>query len=266
MNNGNKFVVKTKDALDIDTNNEKRLAINGFEVYDDKDEECILIMGLNPAGKDEDATQDKNRAKNKLPYLYCLDNEKEIDGWTYPTYYRPILRFVNNITGSDAKWGWCNVYENMIKDKIHKNTALEKRKDEISAYYNSNKDKNYSIYIGDMFYYHETSSKEIEKLFKGKSSYYRKMLEMHIEYLEQHKKTVKLIYINSAMVSHGLCDNKVNTYDDSSFNGIPIFYGGMLSGGRAMDSFSVKRLENEINNKHIFNYKQKEKENKKNKY
>ena len=254
MKINNEFVEQTMKALNIDENN-LRLAINGFEIDDDdnKEEECILVIGLNPAGNENDRLQDKERKENSLPYLYCLDEKtKEIKGLTYPKYYRPILDFINQITDEKAKWGWCNIYEN----KIRNIPILDKHITEIDEYYKNQKDKKYSIYIGDMFYYHETSSKELplKKDFKKnknadiRKKYCYEMLRMHIKHLEKHNKKIKFIYMNNAKAAHYFHDgnNFLEIKTNETIDNIPIFYGGMLSGQHLMDTFSVKRLVNEI--------------------
>ena len=53
----NVFIAKTKAGLVLDENSEdlSRIAPRGFEITDSKKEDCILVMGLNPAGDSTDA-------------------------------------------------------------------------------------------------------------------------------------------------------------------------------------------------------------------
>ena len=256
----NEFVEKTKEALETLNQHDKkydenRIAQRGFDIEenDNNKQDCVLIIGLNPAGDEKDAKREKDI---NLPYLYCLDlDNKNVNiktHCTYVKYFRPILKFVNNITDNNAKWAWCNYEENDI-NKICEHNDLKKYKKEILAYYNEVKCRNIAVYIGDMFYYHETKSNEIP-LCKNLGNYYEEMLKLHITCLRKHNKNIKFIYINSATVSHKLNNKKDETF--SIIDEVPVFYGGMLSGMRCMDSFSVKRLEKEINEKIKGNKKQ----------
>lgn len=173
----NEFVEKTKEALNKDHKkyDENRIAQRGFDIAknDKNKQDCVLIIGLNPAGDEKDAKREKDI---NLPYLYCLDlDNKNVNiktHWTYVKYFRPILKFVNNITDNNAKWAWCNYEENDI-NKICEHNDLKKYKKEILAYYNEVKCRNIAVYIGDMFYYHETKSNEIPLC---KDNYYKEML------------------------------------------------------------------------------------------
>lgn len=74
--------------------------------------------------------------------------------------------------------------------------------------------------------------------------YCKEMLELHIKVLRSLGKIVDYVYINNAEVSRWLCGNE----EDKTFERLCdtyVFYGCILSGGR-MDSFSNKRLKDEI--------------------
>ncbi len=253
----NKFVEKTINALNQHDKkyDKNRIAQRGFDIEenDDNEQDCVLIIGLNPAGDEKDAKREND---SKLPYLYCLDvNDKKVNvriKYAYPKYFRPILQFVNNITNNNAKWAWCNYEENDIK-KFCEHDDLKENKKEILDYYNNVKYRNTSVYIGDMFYYHETKSNEIP-LYKNLDNYYEDMLKLHINCLKEHNKNIKFVYINNATVSHKLNNKKDETF--SMIDNVPVFYGSMLSGMRCMDSFSVKRLEKEIEKNMNSNKKQ----------
>ena len=73
------------------------------------------------------------------------------------------------------------------------------------------------------------------------------MLELHIEPLIEAGKSIKFVYINNSQVSQWLCDGDIKTFTVFGDRKIPVFFGGMLSGGR-MDLFSKKRLVHEIKN------------------
>lgn len=232
-----------KNNVDID-----RLGTRGFEFDNVRSEkDCVLVMGLNLAG-DEKAAKNE---KNKRTFLYSFSN-MYIKGspYVYNPYYRPIYNLMNEVFDGDVKWHWCNKNWDDLENEIE-NSNDRAFINEIREEYYNHKNKKVSIYIGDMFYYHETNSK---KLPKNKNidlkSYYFKMLKLHINELKKKEKNIKFIYINNAGVSTSMCGNSIKTveeYNNKDDNSnIPIFYGGMLSS--PMDSFSKKRLVNEIKN------------------
>ncbi|WP_241525201.1 hypothetical protein [Streptococcus oralis] len=64
----NKFIDKTKVGLDLDED-DPRLGVRGFEFDNSTSEkDCVLVIGLNPAGDKEDA---KNEEDIRT-YLYSL--------------------------------------------------------------------------------------------------------------------------------------------------------------------------------------------------
>ena len=83
--NINIFIKKTLEALDINKK-DNRLGFRGFE-YDksETEENCVLVIGLNPAG---DITAAKNEKKRRT-YLYSL-RENIKSSYIYNKYYRPI--------------------------------------------------------------------------------------------------------------------------------------------------------------------------------
>ena len=76
------------------------------------------------------------------------------------------------------------------------------------------------------------------------NKYKEEFIEKTLEGLsEKINYGIKFIYINNSQVSKWLCGDFLKTIDN--FENIPVFYGGMISGGK-MDAFSKKRLVNEI--------------------
>lgn len=265
----NDFVKRTADILGISIDN-PLLAPRGFDVAEDDTlaEPCVLIMGLNPAGDDGDA--DRERDLNST-YFYAMDTNSKFDKkWMYNPYFLPIFRFVNAILVGSAKWPWCNKSWQSIEQELRlrndfpvkekdNDTSLKTRKSrkeeaikEIKTYYVNHqhdpKKKFHTIYIGDMFYYHQTDSKKLPLNEKSGGPDYRKycleMLMEHIKKLQnEHNKKILFVYINNAKVSHWLCDDNRTWIE---VLGIKVFLGGMLSGQRSMDSFSTNRLIAEI--------------------
>ena len=257
----NEFIEKTKKALD--KFDDERIASCGFEVSDEKKEECILVMGLNPAGDKKDAVNEKKRkGKEKedgLPYFYFVEDLSSGDNKDiiYNPYYKPIFVFFNEVfeNAGGMKWPWCNKSLDPLKEKLKEflKEYSEKKQhrivEKIEKHHNDNKKKRITIYIGEMFYYHETNSKKLprkkkDELINDGHNYYLEMLKLHIAKLKECNKKIKFIYINNAEVSNFLCgnDSKTNEFIDD----VKVFYGGMLSGGRCMDNFSKHRLMSEI--------------------
>lgn len=231
------FLEKTLEALDINKKSD-RLGFRGFEYDTSKTEEsCLLVLGLNPAG---DNTAAEKEEKDRT-YLYSLKNNIN-SSYVYNKYYRPIYDLMNEVFDDNVKWHWCNKNWSSLEKEIEKsedNIYLETIKKE----YHDLADKTITIYVGDMFYFHETNSKDLPiKNGYDVSKYCKEMLELHVKVLKNAKKSIKMIYINNSQVSQWLCGDSIKSVD--YFCDIPVFFGRMLSGG--IDSFSKQRLVNEM--------------------
>ena len=235
----NEFIKKTKEALAI-SEQDPRLGVRGFEFDNSTSEkDCVLVIGLNLAGNEEAA---KNEKTNKT-YLYSLEDSIKSD-YVYNKYYKPIYELMNDIFDNDAKWHWCNKSWDILSKEIEHSED----KNVIHEEYLNHQNRKVSIYIGDMFYYHETSSKKLPlKKSISYPQYCKEMLELHIEPLIEAGKSIKFVYINNSQVSQWLCDGDIKTFTVFGDRKIPVFFGGMLSGG-IMDLFSKKRLVHEIKN------------------
>lgn len=249
----NQFILKTLDGLKTESINENLLAPRGFDIdgISDKEEQCVLVMGLNPAGNKKDADREKDFSRT---YFYSLSENSTIKSeWLYNKYFRPIYNFVNACLKDDqyasAKWPWCNKPWKVIEKEVRTFEDLCPPA-ELESFYQKHQNSKCTIYIGDMFYYHVTNSKELP-LIAGKESFsYKKycdeMLALHIKELERHNKKVRFVYINNAQVSHWLTNGMHKTFDTLPGTAIKVFYGGMLSGMRSMDMFSLERLVQEV--------------------
>lgn len=238
----NEFIKRTKEALAI-SEQDPRLGVRGFEFDNSTSEkDCVLVIGLNPAGNDDDA----NNEKNNRTYLYSLKNSIK-SNYVYNKYYKPIYDLMNDIFDNKAKWHWCNKSWDILSKEIEHSEDKDFL-DMIHEEYLNHQNSKVSIYIGDIFYYHETSSKKLPlKKSISYPQYCKEMLELHIESLIEAGKSIKFVYINNSQVSQWLCDGDIKTFTVFGDRKIPIFFGGMLSGGR-MDLFSKKRLVHEIKN------------------
>ncbi len=172
---------------------------------------------------------------------------KRSDKFFNNSYFSPLLNLATDTLGG-CKWPWCNMPEEKITTAIDKEPSLRRYKKLIMGF------RKYSInyptmYTGDMFYYHETDQKELEKILAKidddeLQKHCEKMLSLHIKLLKEQKVNVKYVYINNAKVSGWLTkDNNKDTYE--IIEGVPVFYGSMVSGGH-MDSYSFRRLVNDI--------------------
>lgn len=235
---------------------EKRLA-NGFAIHadDNKTEECVLILGMNPAGDENDAEREKKI--QSLCYVPGLEGDSSavMKRCHYPRYFKPIYDLVQETISKDVmvKWSWCNIPQQELEKQLtHIAGITEEQKEKILAFYLKAKEEgNITIYTGDMFYYHETQSGRLKQLLDDKidSDYYHNMLTWHIKTLKEHNKSIKYVYINNALASHGLTDGSDNAGASMiKIEEVPVFTGCMLSGGRAMDVFSKTRLIKEIKN------------------
>lgn len=150
----NEFIDKTKVGLDLDEN-DPRLGVRGFEFDNSTSEkDCVLVIGLNPAGNDDDA----NNEKNNRTYLYSLKNSIK-SNYVYNKYYKPIYDLMNDIFDNKAKWHWCNKSWDILSKEIEHSEDKDFL-DMIHEEYLNHQNSKVSIYIGDMFYYHETNSKK----------------------------------------------------------------------------------------------------------
>lgn len=262
MKKKNIFLEKTVSALDSDNMKNSRLGVRGFEIYTSKkSRKCVLVIGLNPAGGDAEAEAEKE--KNRT-YLYSINANisKNHSPYIYNPYYKPIYSLINNtlqnkIDENNAKWHWCNKYSKKLEKEFRRLIkAVEGLKEaeevdelkldieKIMKEFSNHQKCEYSIYIGDMFYYHETKSDKLPlRNDISYEKYCREMLDMHINALKEKELEIEYIYINNAKVSKWLSSNDNATSEIIS--GIKVFYGSILSGGR-MDVFSRQRLVREI--------------------
>ena len=235
------FLEKTIQALNVNPD-DKRLSGGFCFDCDDNKEDCILVMGINPAGDSIDALREKNNQSRT--YFFSLKNSGKFE-YCSNVYFNPIYEFANRITSDNSKWPWCSKSRSEILEEIHRYNDLLPYEKDILEQFDASCHRKITIYIADMFYYHETSQSNLplRKKFPY-SKYCIDMMKEHINFLKAHNKSIKFVYVNNAKVSKWMCGTQVLTSQE--INGTKIFYGGMLSGQRAMDVFSRERLEREI--------------------
>ncbi len=245
----NQSFIRQTETILLPGFNTKRLCSTEFECVNSKEsQKCILVFGINPSGDEKDAIGEKDSK-----YLYYLPNANILER-TYPKFYKPIFEIMSMATNNNAKWDWCNYREDELKELIKIDNKLKPYSEEILEHYSEFKDNKYSIYIGEFFYYHMKSQSEFLKLVNTANigEHMIKMLNMHIREIVNRGNSIELIYINNATASHELCKALgVSEYCSSTeyeYNNqiFRILFGSMLSGMRAMDSFSKARLINEM--------------------
>lgn len=207
----------------------------------------VLVLGLNPAGGEKDAARESDPDSTYLYYIPGYRNTAV----SHPKYFKPIYDLLEKICGrGNVKWDWCNA------KWTHLNVKLKNIEDSDGAFkefYTRSQQASYTIYIGDMFYIHQTDSKKLSNCFKKefneerRNDYVRKILNAHLKLLRESNIDLAFIYINSAAVSDYICEaldieECATSYE---YDDVPIFFGSMLSGGR-MDKYSNVRLVNEI--------------------
>lgn len=247
----NKFIEQTKTAIKDDSLNKRLGGIHG-EYIKGNDKKGILIMGLNPAG-DENTVITESRNSIYLNYIKDIS----LPGFTNYTYFKPIYDFANKLTNSNAKWDWCNISENKIKETISNDDKLKEHEKAILDFYNKEKGKHYTIYCGEMFYIHMTNQNELLTHINFDPAYIKFMLNLHLNDLKDKGVEIKVIYINNALLSHkieealGKKDETIieYKYNDTTYK---IALGSMLSGQRAMDIYSRQRLIKDITGTGIF--------------
>ncbi|CQR26011.1 hypothetical protein BN1356_02356 [Streptococcus varani] len=239
LSKNNQFIERTLTGLNIE-GNDKRLCKLGFEFNESNtNEDCILVIGLNPAGGENVVKHESEERLN----LNSLSQDNIKTTHVYNSYYRPIYKLMSEITGNNVKWPWCNKSWDELDTEFDKN-KLSIYKEKLKLEFDKHKDRRFTLYIGDMFYYHETKSKMLPLIKETNySEYCRDMLKLHIKVLRESKKSIKFIYVNNAQVSKWLCGDSIKTMD--IIDSIKVFYGGMLSRGN-MDAFSRGRLIDQI--------------------
>ena len=248
------FIKKTIEGLEGVEEDNPLIASRGFDITNKKDDEsCVLIIGLNPAGNKGDAEWEKRKGT-----YFCSITGVSNNHWIYNNYFNPIYDFVREtlqIIGEMPKWQWCSID---LKDLVFDDGISEIERETIEKYYKEHKDNNVTIYIGDMFYFHKTASKDLplrkdKRKERGKGFYKKyceEMLKMHLEKLGN--RDIKYVYVNNAQVSRWLSkeDKQASREFEYEVGGqtkkVKVFFGGMLSGQRAMDVFSRARLVQEI--------------------
>lgn len=244
-----KFIEQTKKAIREDCsdllNRLGRVSVN----YSRKRGkiEGILVLGLNPAG---DESTVKIESVPDYLYLNYVPNAK-LPNFTNTNYFKVIYNVLNQATGDNAKWDWCNLPLDEIVRRMSRNPGWEQSEEAILDFYNKERSKRFTVFCGDMFYLHMTSQKDFLECINPDSAYIKDMLDLHIDELESIGVNIKMIYTNNACVSdfvENALRSKEESVIDYNYNNkkYKIVLGAMLSGQRAMDRYSRFRLIKEM--------------------
>lgn len=215
------------------------------------------------------------------------ENETDEDKADYSRTDEDINEIINQITRIEKNESeYLEEFKGIEEKKLgysEKIKELKKLLDKLDYKYPKCKNE-YTILIGDLFYYHETNSKEfIKKINKENEKKFNKnimkMLDFHIKKVleankNQNKNPIEFILINNAWASKYIIEalskkkNIIETtgkkdittyyeYDYEYENGkkykIRIFFSGMLSNG-GESKYGQARLLNEIREKIKKNY------------
>ena len=234
----------------------------------DKKKKNILVLGLNPAGNEQDVKREKD-CKIFLNYVKYKKQGKEYElkgKLVNNGYFKPIYNLVNEVYKNDkndedkANFSWQNRNFDDVKKEIE-TEETEGNIDILEEHFGELK-RDYTILIGDLFYYHETSSRDFIKKINDKDKKFRekveKMLKLHINKVQSKGKTLDFILINNARASEYIIDAITGkdedkhitcyNYPNNNEKGIPIFFSGMLSNG-GESNYGRKRLIKEIREK-----------------
>lgn len=264
----NIFIELTKRMLnekhkDYDEN---RMVKLGFSPVIDESKSSVLVLGLNPAGNEEDAEREA-KIPTFIHYIPFDDNEYSYNlknRMTNPQFSKGLFNVMESVFGkNNFIWDWCNL-ENPVKTfddelaRLYGCGFSEYEKNTINGFINDRKDAKYQVFIGDLFYYHQTS--EFAKLIKysydaSKNNLYSEVISMLDEHLKCFNgNDLKFVYVNSALASHYIryaLENKgykMKHYGGFEYKKIPIILGAAFSGRAAMDVYSRERVIHQLKN------------------
>lgn len=266
MSNEEEMMKLTKEMLGIEGEDDcltPAKAIFNEEIGENN----ILVLGLNPAGNKEDVKRE-NECDIYLKYVKG-DNIELKSKLVYKKYFKPIYDLLSEVYDGNIKFSWCNIEEKALEERLNKyKEYVEKQKEERKAEYKNENTKNlfkicqearkekkekaYTILIGELFYYHQTSSKDFIKKINDRDKEFnnkiKNMLDLHIEKVLAKGKTLEFILINNARASEYIRKALPEQKDSDTcyrYNKIPIFFSGMLSNG-GESKYGKQRLIKEI--------------------
>lgn len=216
-----------------------------FKVYPSKTKIGFLVLGINPAGDEKDTIFEK---QDNYFYLNFIEGFKK-NKYTSPVYFKQVYVLAEKVFDK-VKWDWCNLSSKELEHYLDINDFSLNEKDKIRKHFIGHKDNFVTIYIGDLFYIHETSQNILLKWIKTKdiSDYVKRCLDEHISLIKNAGVEELIIYVNNAKASeyinNAISDGKPKS--KTPYKSCKIFFGSMISGQRAMDVFSKERLIHEI--------------------
>ncbi len=191
-----------------------------------KDEKSIMILGVNPSGKQKDP-------KDYLCYIPGFEKKSE---YVYNKYYKPNYNLVREIEGIKMYW---SSYEPKVikKEKIP----------DFEKYYHDEKNKKgpYLVFANSV-YFHETTFDKFHKVLKKDidlNKVLKSILECQLNYYNP-----KLVIVTNAWVSdkiheiYGMKDVKTK----AEIENICFVFSGFISSGR-LDKYNTIRLKEDIN-------------------
>ena len=170
-----------------------------FRVNESRTKIGFLVFGINPAGDEKDTVFEKQTNYFYLNYIDDFKNRKYISS----VYFKPIYDLANRIFDDGAKWDWCNLDLEELNHFISTNDFSSEEINAMQKHYTNHKNRPVTIYIGDLFYIHETSQNNTLKWIETSniSNYVKKCLDEHISLIKKAGVEKLIIYVNNAMAS-----------------------------------------------------------------
>jgi len=207
----------------------------------------ILILGLNPSGEDQPSELDtKPNLFSYIPQNPDIKSTevyyKELQQFCYSPYFKTFIECFQRLKPPyNPLW-----YNKDVLEQIYSANKEHLSKEQLNYLlgYSGLDERNYIIFA-DLVQYSKTNSKAITEHLSNDTVV--DLLKGYIGLLFEYIKP-KLVLSANAAVSHFLIDNFNQEIVDTNINihGTNVFLGSMLTGQRAMDIYSRKRLFNEI--------------------
>lgn len=248
----------TKECLGIKENDERCYDKDNFNYIPEiRERNSILILGINPAGNEENKKYDSKY----LQYIPINEkNNSKLKDLISVNYFKSLYKVFDE---KKVVFQWVLRKEELKKILSECDIPKEIIENTYKCEYEKLKNDAYILNFADLFYYHDSKQKNIEQKLKDKfgSNFkndkdlikkVKEIIDIHIRLYNP-----KLILISNSLVSK-LVSNSMNlneynssysySYEENDTNkckNIPIIFSGMVSGG-SMDIFSRIRLKNEI--------------------
>lgn len=209
---------------------------------DNRDQKVILILGINPAGNQQDHPGFLQHVPDQELLQYYSSHGSHEKSLFYRRYFEENYKLVEDLkpkmwwSSYEEKTKEVEVYcSKIFNDESKKQTLLKKMQEE------ANKKGPY-LAFGDLFYVHETNSETIKKIVSQKDDLINKSINLILNYYRPN-----MVIITNSFVSNKFIAKFKQNKDITSFieNNIVFVLSGFVSSGR-LDTFNKLRHTNEI--------------------